>query len=242
LASQPDLVVLDEPTSALDVAVAASTRRLLQEQLTGRTCLLVTHDPLDVLTLASRVVILESGRVVEAGPVTDVLHQPHSRFGARFAGADLLEGSLDGPGTLRCGTLVIRGRMDGGRRTASGHGHAVFPPDRVRIEASDPVMRRSPSAANAWPATIHELSARHGALQVKADSNGIELTALVGHVAAGSLGLVPGQRVWFVVEPDDVTIHADEVDLGGRAAVPDPQSPSIHQHLASQPNAWAMPQ
>ena len=259
LASHPDVVTLDEPTSALDVTVAADTRRLLHEQLAGRTCLLVTHDPLDVVALASQVVILESGRVAEAGPVTDVLHHPRSRFGAQFAGANLLEGRLEGPDTLRCGAMVVRGRPGGGRPLALGQGHAVlldrgpghavlldrgpghavlldrglghavFPPDRVRIEASDPSVRRGAPAMNAWPVTIHELSGPDGALQVKADNNGIRFTARVNRAVAGSLGLVPGQQVWFVVDRDDVVIHPDGIDPSDEPAVRDGADADAHR-------------
>jgi molybdate transport system ATP-binding protein len=209
LASEPDLMVLDEPTSALDVTIAADTRQLLRQQLAGRTCLLVTHDPLDVLALASRVVILEGGRVAESGAVTEVLRRPHSRFGARFAGANLLEGTLIGPDALRCGRLLVRGHTDGADRTDHGPAHAVFPPDCVRIELSNPLLSHPTSTTNAWPATVHQLSVRRGALQVKAESSGNEFTALVSSVAAGPLALVPGQEVWLAVEPDDVIIHAD---------------------------------
>ena len=64
LAAEPDVLLLDEPMAGLDVGVAAAMRKLLRRVLVrdGRSALLITHDVLDVLTLADRVLILESGR------------------------------------------------------------------------------------------------------------------------------------------------------------------------------------
>ena len=64
LATDPALLLLDEPMAALDVAVAPALRLLLRSVLrgTGRTALLVTHDILDALSLADRVVVMEDGQ------------------------------------------------------------------------------------------------------------------------------------------------------------------------------------
>src|SRR5699024_9899065 len=77
LAIDPDLLLLDEPLAALDVGVAFAMRNVLRSTLreAGRSALVVTHNVLDVLALASKVVVLEQGRVVEHGPVMDVLHR-----------------------------------------------------------------------------------------------------------------------------------------------------------------------
>ena len=75
LAADPALLLLDEPMAALDVAVAPALRQLLRKVLrdTGRTALLVTHDLIDALSLADRVVVLDAGRIVEDGPTRTVL-------------------------------------------------------------------------------------------------------------------------------------------------------------------------
>ena len=74
--------------AALDVAVAPSVRRLLRDILhtDHRTAVIVTHDLLDALAIANRVIVVEQGRIVEAGPVRDVLTSPRSVFAARMAG------------------------------------------------------------------------------------------------------------------------------------------------------------
>ena len=77
-------------------------RKVLRRVLAhaGRSAVLITHDLLDVLTLADRVLVLEAGRIVESGSAATVLATPRSRFGARFAGVNLVGGTADADGVL----------------------------------------------------------------------------------------------------------------------------------------------
>ncbi|MFD6453523.1 sulfate/molybdate ABC transporter ATP-binding protein [Nocardia sp. NPDC060220] len=100
LAVDPDLLLLDEPMSALDVDVAPAMRTLLRRVLRDepgrahpRCAVLVTHDIIDAITLADRLVVLEAGRVVESGPVAEVMSHPRNPFAARVAGLNLLRGT-----------------------------------------------------------------------------------------------------------------------------------------------------
>ena len=103
LAAEPDVLLLDEPLAGLDVAAAASIRKLLRDVLAAdaRSALMVTHDLLDVLTLADRALVVESGRVVENGPAATVLAAPRSHFAARIAGVNLVNGTITDDGVLR---------------------------------------------------------------------------------------------------------------------------------------------
>ena len=90
------MLLLDEPLAGLDVGgCRARCESCCEQVLTrdGRSAVLVTHDILDVLTLADRVLILEAGRVVETGSAAEVLAAPRSHFGARFAGVNLVSGT-----------------------------------------------------------------------------------------------------------------------------------------------------
>ncbi|HEY0949433.1 sulfate/molybdate ABC transporter ATP-binding protein, partial [Nocardioides sp.] len=93
LAADPRLLLLDEPMAALDVAVAPALRQTLRRVLAERTVVLVTHDVLDALLLADRVVVLDEGRVVEQGPSAEVLARPRSPFAARIAGLNMVTGA-----------------------------------------------------------------------------------------------------------------------------------------------------
>jgi molybdate transport system ATP-binding protein len=80
LAAHPSLLLLDEPMTALDVAAVPAQRMLLHRVLQQRTVILVTHDPLDALALADRVLVLDRGRIVESGPTRDVFARPGTDF------------------------------------------------------------------------------------------------------------------------------------------------------------------
>ena len=96
LAADPEMLLLDEPLAGLDVAAAASIRTVLRGVVTRSGCavILITHDLLDVFTLADRVLVLESGKIAEIGPVAEILGAPRSHFGARIAGVNLVSGTI----------------------------------------------------------------------------------------------------------------------------------------------------
>jgi microcin C transport system ATP-binding protein len=79
---QPDLLVLDEPTSALDVTLAQQVLQLLQrlQKERGLAYLLITHDVAVVRAMAHHVVVVHQGRIVESGPLEQVLHQPAAAY------------------------------------------------------------------------------------------------------------------------------------------------------------------
>src|SRR5262249_1021915 len=94
LAIEPALLLLDEPLSALDVQHRADARHRLMEALAGfrGARVMVTHDAVDALTLADRLVILEDGRVVQAGPPNEIVTRPRSPYVADLVGMNLYRG------------------------------------------------------------------------------------------------------------------------------------------------------
>jgi oligopeptide transport system ATP-binding protein len=82
IALQPDLLVADEPTTSLDVTVQAQLLELLRElqDEQGTALLLITHDMGVVAEMADRVMVMYSGRVVEAAPVDDLLDAPRHPY------------------------------------------------------------------------------------------------------------------------------------------------------------------
>jgi peptide/nickel transport system ATP-binding protein len=82
LAAEPDVMICDEITSALDVSVQGSIVELLEglRQSRGISMVFVTHNLALVRSIAARVEILQQGRVVEAGPVVDVMDHPREEY------------------------------------------------------------------------------------------------------------------------------------------------------------------
>src|SRR5438128_1077990 len=78
LCGEPDLVIADEPTTALDVSVQAQIISLLQRLCKERqtSVLLITHDMGVIAEVADRAAVMYAGRIIEIGPVSDVVNRP----------------------------------------------------------------------------------------------------------------------------------------------------------------------
>ncbi len=105
LATSPGLLLLDEPLSALDAKVRVHLRteiKALQHRL-GVTTVMVTHDQEEALTMADRIVVMDSGRVVQVGTPEDIYRRPASAFVADFIGSmNFLDGQVV-PGGVQVG-------------------------------------------------------------------------------------------------------------------------------------------
>jgi len=106
LAIQPQVLLLDEPLSALDAKVRARLRdeiRRVQLEV-GTTTLFVTHDQEEALAIADRVGVMQSGRLEQLGPPTEVYSRPATPFVADFVG---LTNRI--PGEVKFGGVEVRG-------------------------------------------------------------------------------------------------------------------------------------
>ena len=106
LVFRPEVLILDEPTAALDVEATAQVSAVLRQRLMGAgiTTLLVSHDIAEVLALASHMIVMGEGRVVEEGSPARVLASPTSVFAARLAGLNI----VSGPAVARPGLVGVR--------------------------------------------------------------------------------------------------------------------------------------
>lgn len=198
LAAEPDLLLLDEPLAALDQAAAPLIRRLLKQVLGSRPSVIVTHDVLDALLLADRIVILENGRISEQGPTDLVLERPRSRFAAGLAGLNLLHGIVGGPGLEVPDGSAVAGIRD--ESAAEGEAAvALFRPADVAVFRDRPAG----SPRNCFAVTITDVEPR-----------GDQLRAHAGHLAAdvtpsalAELDLAPGAKVHFVVKAAAVKVY-----------------------------------
>ncbi len=207
LAAEPDVLLLDEPMAGLDVGVAAAMRKLLRRVLVrdGRSAVLITHDLVDVLTLADRVLILESGRIVETGSTAAVLAAPRSRFGARFAGVNLVSGTAGGEGVLTTEWGTVWHGVAGPDTVAGRPTVALFSPAAVAVYRDRP----HGSPRNTVEVTVADLDSRGPAIRVRGEEQPDGAPGLAADITADSaaeLRLTPGDRVYFSVKAQEVSL------------------------------------
>ena len=97
LAKQPQLLLLDEPLGALDKKLREQTQLELVNiiEQVGVTCVMVTHDQEEAMTMASRIAVMNEGRLLQVGAPGEVYETPATRFVADFIGnVNLMEGTL----------------------------------------------------------------------------------------------------------------------------------------------------
>jgi putrescine transport system ATP-binding protein len=97
LAKRPQLLLLDEPLGALDKKLREETQIELVNiiEQVGVTCVMVTHDQEEAMTMASRVAVMSEGRFLQVGAPADIYETPSSRFVADFIGnVNLMQGSV----------------------------------------------------------------------------------------------------------------------------------------------------
>lgn len=198
LATSPDVLLLDEPMAALDVETRDAVRAQLAAQLAAfeGIAVLVTHDPLDALLLADRVVVLESGRVVQDGTPADLAERPQSDYVAALMGVTLVRGTAAGT------TLIID--ADGGvLQLANDLGEcpamAVIRPESVTLHRLQP----EGSARNVWQGTVRSLQPMHDRVRVLIDGRP-PVIATVTPSALAELGLHAGAPVWVSVKAVEI--------------------------------------
>jgi molybdate transport system ATP-binding protein len=210
LAGRPELLLLDEPMSALDARTRLEVQGELRRHLADfpGPCLLVTHDPLEALVLADRLLVLEDGKVVQDGSPEQVARQPATEYVARLVGLNLYAGRLPGAGDS---TTVS---LDGGGAFAvpDAPGRDGREPGTVlvAVRPSAIVVTTEPpqgtSARNVWQAEVAGLTLL--ADRVRLDLRG-QPDALVDVTAAAvaELSLRPGSRVWLSVKATDLEVY-----------------------------------
>ena len=229
LVFRPDVLILDEPTAALDVEATAQVSAVLRERLTGAgiTTLLVSHDIAEVLSLASRMIVMGEGRVVEEGEPARVLASPSSVFAARLAGLNIVSGHAlarsglvgvrVGEGELWAADLSGFDSADAGRVDAmagdaaddvasggSGQGGCValtFPPEAVALSREE--AHASPRSV--LPGTVAGVDVAGSLVSVRvALAEDVVVTARVTASAWADLGLGVGDSLWVSVKATQV--------------------------------------
>jgi len=199
LATDPRLLLLDEPLAALDATARVNVRRDLKRDLTQfeGIRILVTHDPLEAIALADRLVILEDGRVLQSGTATEVTQRPRSRYVADLVGLNLMRGhagaghiAIEGGGTLAA--------MD----STEGEVFAVVHPRNVALYRSQP----EGTPRNVWSGRITALDRQGDRVRVTV-GGAPRLVAEVTPAAVQELQLAEGGQVWVSLKAAEVEVY-----------------------------------
>jgi molybdate transport system ATP-binding protein len=200
LATEPALLLLDEPLAALDPDTRARTRSDLAARLTAYdgVTVIVTHDPLDALTLADHLVFVEDGRVTQAGTPAEVLSEPRSAYVGTVVGLNLYAGQGDSHGhvtTVEGGVVVTTSPTEGSV-------WATVPPSAVSLHLHEP----EGSPRNAWRLRIASVTMQGQSARVGLVGE-LPLTAEVTLESVTALGLQVGQEVWAAVKATEVRTY-----------------------------------
>nr|WP_107909634.1 ABC transporter ATP-binding protein [Streptomyces chartreusis] len=193
LATHPRLLLLDEPLAALDARTRLDVRAQLRHHLADfeAVAVLVTHDPLDAMVLADRLVVIEDGRVVQEGTPSDIARHPRTDYIAHLVGLNLYRGEAQGHTVRVDGGPAITTTED-----LTGPVFVAFPPGAVTLHRDRPT---GSSARNLWRCEVVGLET-HGD-QIRADLTGeLPLAADLTTIAAAELDLRPGATVWATVK------------------------------------------
>ena len=229
LVFRPEVLILDEPTAALDVEATTQVSSLLRQRLTGAgiTTLLVSHDIAEVLALASHMIVMGDGRVVEEGEPARVLASPTSVFAARLAGLNIVAGPI----AMRPGMVGVSvgeaelwaadlsgfdstdaGRVDvasgdaaddvaSGGSNQGGRVALTFPPEAVALSREE--SHASPRSVLPGVASGIDVDGSLVSVRV-ALAEGVSVTSRVTASAWSDLGLGVGDSLWVSVKATQV--------------------------------------
>ncbi|WP_199732428.1 sulfate/molybdate ABC transporter ATP-binding protein [Frigoribacterium sp. PhB107] len=233
LAADPRLLLLDEPLAALDAEQRPAVRTALADVLqeVRVATLLVTHDPVDAVALADRVVVLEGGVVVQRGTPTEVLTDPHTSYVASLTGATVWTPTESSATSLGARALLPGGlTVSSTRPPADGPARVSVPVEAVTLvglggpgdEAGD--AGRAGQSGQAWddgpgepaggalhvpiPARVVSVEQRLSrlAVTVVTDQGSLSAVAELPLATADGARLRRGDRVGLLLEPERVTI------------------------------------
>ena len=202
LAIDPEIVLLDEPFAALDVSVTPELRRLLRARLQDRTVLLVSHELLDVVSLATRVIVLEHGKLKADGPTEQVVASPVTQFLADFVGLNLLHGTAVAPDRVQVGDQVIVGLADEPLEEGA-KARITMPPEAISLHTAAP----HGSPRNALRAEVVGVEPRGSVVDVIINIDGQQARVLITPSAVDELGLLPGDDVVAVTKATQIQLH-----------------------------------
>ena len=207
LAADPRLLLLDEPLAALDARTRLDVRTALRahlEQFAGPV-VVVTHDPIDAMVIADRIIVIEQGRVVQEGTPAEVARHPATDYVARLVGLNLYAGTrdpasavvnLDGGGTL---TVSPTPGTDADARRLL----VALPPGAVSLFTT-PV--ENTSARNVWTGAVTGIELLGDRVRVEVTGSPSCLVDITP-AALADLGLERGTPVWLTAKATETIAY-----------------------------------
>lgn len=216
LAADPGLLLLDEPLSALDARTRLDVRAQLRthlQQFAGPV-LLVTHDPLEAMIMADRLLVIENGRVVQQGSPAQVARRPATQYVARLVGLNLYAGTLEvathrvlldvgGVFTVTLGDDAPAASSEPG--TSTRQVLVGLRPSSISIHAERPAQA---SPRNIWPGTVVGLELLTDRVRVQVEATPPALVD-ISAAAVAELALGPGSRVWLSAKATETEAYPD---------------------------------
>ena len=201
LARDPRLLLLDEPMAALDVSARTEVRRDLKKHLGSfaGVRLLVTHDPLEAVALADRLIVIERGRVVQSGTPEEVTERPRSAYVADLVGVNLMRGQADHGAIKTEGGHVIAAAG-----AVSGAVFAVIHPRAVALHRQRP----EGSPRNVWRGRADAIEITGDRARVRVIGP-VPVVAEVTPASLAELRLVEGSEVWLSFKATDVGVYPE---------------------------------
>jgi putrescine transport system ATP-binding protein len=196
LVKRPRVLLLDEPLAALDKKLRAETQfelMALQRNL-GTTFVIVTHDQDEAMVLASRIGVMDRGRLVQIGAAADIYEQPWSRWVAEFVGdVSMIAGRLSATAAVE--TAAGSFRVE--RSAAGAAGDNVWiaiRPEKIRIGD-----RRPDADSNAVEGVVVDVGYRGDVslYQVRLADGTLVKSAVANSTRAPVAAPAPGARVWL---------------------------------------------
>jgi ABC-type sugar transport system ATPase subunit len=148
----PKVFLFDEPLSNLDAALRVQTRieiNKLHERMAGVTMIYVTHDQVEAMTLADRIVVLNAGRVEQVGAPMELYHHPDNLFVAKFLGSPsmntipcVIESGGANPMVRPNGCDVIRVQASIPESAAGSKGTFGVRPEDLEVTTGDDAIFR----------------------------------------------------------------------------------------------------
>jgi molybdate transport system ATP-binding protein len=199
LAADPKLLLLDEPLAAIDAMARAPLRRSLIAHLDRfeGSRIVVTHDPVEAVLLGDVVVVLEEGRVVQAGTTDELRRRPRSRYVAELFGLNLWRGtSRGGLVRLESGLELVVPEAPAGEVLVS------VSPRAVALHETQP----EGSPRNSWRGIVAAVEPDHDVVRVRLEGV-VPVTALITAAAASELGVVVGATAWAAVKATEIAAY-----------------------------------